>query len=333
MVQRAKKLWSWLRQAMQQKLVRRLLYAGIVLLSLAFIAYFINANWSQLRDQEWTINIVYLILAVILYPLGMFPTVAAWHWLLRAFSAVKPFFLNLRLYALSSLPRHIPGLVWYVTSRTLLYEEHGVRVSVVLAATAFETAMLALSGFITAILIIPLHPNLPEQFNIIRYLIPISVIILVLIFVWAPGSSTLLDKMLKRWQIAREGIQFKRSGLWASLAWMFTAWLGGGILLWISVSGITPIGLDLLPLMVGIWGVAGAVSLTIGLGLQGLGLREVTLGALLSTVISPIEAITAAIAFRLILTIGELLWVFLISIIIKDKPANINSESTSARVN
>jgi uncharacterized membrane protein YbhN (UPF0104 family) len=316
------KLWVFVQHAMRQKKFRRAFYVGIILLSLLFIALFIKTNWEELKEQEWQFNFFYVILAIILYPLGMLPTVAAWHWLLKAFNVFKAFWLNLRIYALSSLPKHIPGLIWYVTNRTLLYEEQGVPVGTILGSTAFETAMLALSGFITAALVIPLQANLPEQFGIIRYLIPLSAVILALLLVFAPSGSRLIYRIISSRLKGQTERTIKRSYLGISLGWMFIAWIGGGILLWMVVNGITPIGIDNVPLMVGIWGLAGAVSLTIGIGIQGLGLREVTLSVLLSLVISPIQAITAAIVFRLVLTIGELLWVLLISLIYRKNPSN-----------
>jgi hypothetical protein len=326
-VERLKILWHSLQNAMQNKQIRQVVYLGIVLISIAFIAYAIKTNWAQLKSQEWHINAIYAIMAIILYPLGMFPAAAAWHWLLRAFNTKKPFLLNLRVYALSSLPKHIPGLVWYVTSRTLLYEEYGVSANVVLGATATETAMLALSGFISALLIFSLQSDLPSQFSVLRYLSPLSLVALVLLFVWAPGGTRLLDKLVKRFRKDAQTLQLQRSTLFVCLGWMFIAWTGGGTLLWILIRAITPISLGLLPMMIGIWGAAGAVSLSIGIGIQGLGLREVTLAVLLSLIVSPITAIVVALAFRLVLTIGEFLWVFLISIFIRDKQTVQKSQS------
>jgi hypothetical protein len=187
----------------------------------------------------------------------------------------------------------------------MLYDEHGVPVSSILGSTAFETAMLALSGFITAALVIPLQANLPEQFEIIHYLIPLSAVILALLLIFAPSGSRLIYRLISRRLKGQTEITIKRSYLGISLGWMFIAWVGGGILLWMVINGVTSIGIDNVPLMIGIWGLAGAVSLTIGIGIQGLGLREVTLSVLLSMVITPIQAITAAIAFRLVLTIGN----------------------------
>jgi hypothetical protein len=185
-------------------------------------------------------------------------------------------------------------------------------------ATATETLMLAMSGFISAILIFSLRADLPQQLAVLRYLSPLSIVGLVMLFVWAPGGTRLMDKLFKRWRKDDQSIQLQRSALLVCLGWMFLAWVGGGVLLWLLINAISPIGLELLPMIIGIWGAAGAVSLSIGIGIQGLGLREVTLAALLSLIISPITAIIVALAFRLVLTIGEFLWVFLISIFIRD---------------
>jgi hypothetical protein len=319
MLNRLKQLWHSLRNVLQKKQIRQLIYLGIVLISIAFIAYAIKTNWAQLKSQEWHINAIYAVLAVLLYPLGMIPAAAAWHWLLRAFNKQKPFLLNLRLYAISSLPKHIPGLVWYITSRTLLYEENGINADIILMATATETLMLAMSGFISAILIFSLRADLPDQFAVLRYLAPLSIIGLVMLFVWAPGGTRLLDKLFKRWRKDDQSIVVQRSALLVGLGWMFLAWVGGGFLLWLLIRAISPISLELLPMMIGIWGAASAISLTIGIGIQGLGLRELTLAALLSLIITPIIVIIVAVAFRLVLIIGEFLWVFLITIFIRDK--------------
>lgn len=324
--ERLKQLWGSIRRASQNKRSRQLLYVLIVLVSVAFISYAIISNWAQLKNQQWHIEPIYAVLAVVLYPIGMIPTSVAWHWLLKAFSIDQPFSKNLRVYALSSLPKHIPGFVWYIYSRTLMYEELGVNPASIVGVTVIETVLLALTGFITAIMVFTLSSGIPEKLAALRFLSIASIIILLVVVIWAPGGTKLLDKIVKRIRPDALPIQIQRSKLVVSLLWMFVAWTGGGILLWILTRGMTQVHWDLLPKMVGIWGAAGAVSLSIGALIQGLGLREVTLGAMLTTIISPLTAIVVAIAFRLVLTTGEFLWVFLISIIIRGKSTSLSNK-------
>lgn len=96
--------------------------------------------------------------------------------------------------------------------------------------------------------------------------------------------------------------------------------MGGGLLLFLLVRGFIPVEWSTYPVMVGIWGMASAVGLTIGIGVSGMGLREVTLGALLSLVIPPLTAVVVAITFRLVLLVGEFMWVLLFAWITKSVP-------------
>jgi hypothetical protein len=310
--------WLRTKHNLQKKWVRQALYALTVLASLLFIGIAILSNWTELQNQKWQVQAGYAILAVVLHPIGMLPAAAVWHWLLRAFGAQTGFRINLRYYALSNLPKHIPGLVWFVSSRTLLYQEHGERAAVVLAATATETVLLALSGFSISLLYFAARIEALDQFPALRLVIPISIALIVLILVWTAGGSNWLEKLYRRWRKDDEAFRFDRPALWISLGWMFLAWCGGGCLLWLTVKALTPVSYQVLPAVVGIWAMAGAVSFTIGMLVNGMGLREVTLAAMLSTIISPLVAIAVAVVFRLILLVGELLWVSLIALITKN---------------
>jgi hypothetical protein len=112
----------------------------------------------------------------------------------------------------------------------------------------------------------------------------------------------------------------QRGGLISSLIWLLAAWSGGGLLLFLLVRGFSPLAWFYFPVMIGIWGMASSIGLTIGIGISGMGLREITLGALLSLVISPITAVVVAVAFRLVLTISEFIWVFMFAWLIKSVP-------------
>ena len=303
-----KTCWQSLKNILQQKVVQQILSVFIILFSGAFIAYAVISNWNEIRTQHWEIDFRYILLATFLYPAGMLPTAAAWHKLVQALGIRESFRTNLRIYSLSSLPRHIPGFVWFVTSRTLLYQERGIPTAVTIAATVAETGLLALTGFIIAISLLIFGLDSLSGFPAIRIVSPLAVFFLILLVASTPKLNKLLHTFLSRKNIEKIPQLDQRDLVW-SLAWMFVAWSGGGLLLFILGRAIVPVQWSLLPALIGMWGAAGAVSLSIGIGIQGLGIREVTLGALLSTVFPPLVAIILAVAFRLVLTIGEFLWV------------------------
>lgn len=311
--------WNWLLHKMRRKEVWRAFYTFIIVISLGFIAYAVYINWNELRAQEWDINYQYFFLSILLFPLGMLPTVAAWHKLLYTLGINKPFSKNLRIYALSSLPRHIPGLVWYVSSRTMLYQEEGVSTGLVLLASAMEVVLLAITGFFSSTLLLFHGSAVLEHFVALQFVIPAALLLGAGLIFTTPIFNKISPRLLKRWNI-EQSLSIRRGSLIACLAWMFLAWLGGGFLLYLLVRGFMPLSLTYYPIMVGTWGMASGIGLTIGIGISGMGLREVTLGALLSLMIPPLTAIVVAVTFRLALTVGELIWVFLFAWITKSVP-------------
>lgn len=309
--------WQYLVDRWQQRGMRRFLYVAVVLLSCLFIGVAIWRNWNELTQQQWKIDYRYVIAAIVLYPVGTLPAVAVWHTLLKALGVVKPFRTNLRLFVLSLLPRHIPGLVVYVTSRTMLYQDEDVPAPFTVAAMAAESGLLSLTGFILSGAFLWGNVELLTQYPWLRACFPLAVFGLLVIVALSPAVSRWIGSMLQRWQIRAEDVD-RRELVW-SLLWMFTAWSGGGFLLFLLAQAIAPMDWAMLPTMIGVWGIAGAVSLSIGVGIQGMGLREVTMGALLSTVMPPLAAVVLAVAFRLVITLGEFLWVILYVLALRRK--------------
>jgi hypothetical protein len=86
------------------------------------------------------------------------------------------------------------------------------------------------------------------------------------------------------------------------------AWIGGGWLLYLVSRAVTTVPFMELPHLIGIWGAAGAVSLVAGFLVQGMGLREVTLTMLLTQFMPLPVAALVSVLFRLLLTVGEVLW-------------------------
>ena len=309
-VEASKKAWARLAPLMQSKLARRLIYAVLLLAGAAFLAVSVYGNWNELRDQNWQVDWRFIALALLLYPAGMLPTVAAWHNLLHAMQQPFPFRTNLRLYSLSSLPRHIPGLVMFVASRSMLYGEVGVSSAISVAATALETVLLAATGFVASLLLLLSRSQALQNFQAIRYAGPVAALLLLLALAAIPFAHRSLQKRLEK-AGRRQIPPLDRNRLGIALAWMFAAWAGGGLILFSLANALQPVGWALLPAAIGTWGAAGAVSLTVGIGIQGLGIREVTVSALLSLFLPPLLAVVLAIAFRLVLTAGEVIWVLI----------------------
>ena len=150
----------------------------------------------------------------------------------------------------------------------------------------------------------------------------IALPILLLLIISIPLVNRLLPYFLQRRGVS-EIPQIHQGYLVITLLVMFIAWAGGGLILFVLSQAIYPLSWSFYPAMIGAWGAAGAVSLTIGIGIQGLGIREITLSAILSLIMPPVIAIILAVVFRLVLTAGEFLWVLLFIWLTKKPPVNI----------
>lgn len=288
---------------------RRLASLAILLLGGVFIAYVFYSNWGQLQAQRIELNYSYVALAFLMYPVGMLPTAAAWHALLRALGVPTGFRVNLRIYSLSTVPRNIPGFVWFIASRSLLYQEQDISAALVAAASVVETLFLALTGFIVAgLALLSFGGALPAYMGVIRFAPLVAAVLLVVLVAGASALNALFQRIHPHQQIGQVVAQLSKRGVIIALLWMFMAWSGGGLLLFILAQAIVPLDWALLPVVIGIWGAAGAVSLSVGIGIQGMGIREMTLTALLGMLMNPIVALVLAIAFRVLLTAGEFLW-------------------------
>ncbi|MBK5108841.1 MAG: flippase-like domain-containing protein [Anaerolineales bacterium] len=294
----------------------------ILLVSIGFIALALISNWNEFSSQEINFDYRYIILAVIIYPAGMLPTAFSWHTLLRTIGIMLPFRTNLRIFSLSALPRHIPGFVWYISSRTLLYKEENIGAGRIVTASAADIILLALTGFLSALMLLVSGIGISQEISTVRTGALIALPILLLLIISIPLVNRLLPYFLQRRGVS-EIPQIHQGYLVITLLVMFIAWAGGGLILFVLSQAIYPLSWSFYPAMIGAWGAAGAVSLTIGIGIQGLGIREITLSAILSLIMPPVIAIILAVVFRLVLTAGEFLWVLLFIWLTKKPPVKI----------
>jgi hypothetical protein len=319
-------IWDQLSSAYQDPKTRKYVFIGILLISLVFIAIALRSNWSQFAAQEIKFDYRFIFLAILIYPAGMLPTAFSWHTLLQSISVRLPFKTNLRIFSLSALPRHIPGFVWYISSRTLLYKEELVPASLIVTASAADILLLALTGFLSALLLLVSGIRFSQEISTVQTGAFVAIPILILLIISFPLVNRLLPYFLKRRGV-QEIPRLHQGSLVITLLAMLIAWAGGGLILFVLAQAIYPLSWSFYPAMIGAWGAAGAVSLTVGIGIQGLGIREVTLSAILSLFMPPVIAILLAVVFRLVLTAGEFLWVMLFIWLTKKPP--VKSEGST----
>jgi hypothetical protein len=86
------------------------------------------------------------------------------------------------------------------------------------------------------------------------------------------------------------------------------AWIGGGLVLYVLANAVMPVPPTYIPALIGAWAASGAVSLSAGLLVSGMGLREVTLTVLLGSLVPLPVAVAISVLFRVLLMLGEFVW-------------------------
>jgi hypothetical protein len=87
----------------------------------------------------------------------------------------------------------------------------------------------------------------------------------------------------------------------------FLIWMIGGVVLYLMTISFYPLNLSVLPNIIGAWCLSGSVAILMVFLPVGLGLRELTLGLLLSSILPPGISAVIAILSRIIFTIFEII--------------------------
>lgn len=298
--QRGTKEW-WLRVAVTGALLSA---------SLFFMGYVLYRGRETLAQTLAEVDGRLLAVAFMLYPLGLVPVSWAWHLLMSRAGGCSNWRTNVRLYCLSCLPKRIPSSVWYISSRVVLYRDLGIDSAVTLTTTALETVWLVLSGLSVYLLSLPFWKAVDQSAQMDAPLIAVAGLCLVLSLL-SPLWSPLLLRAV-RWLLSRVGVtvavQLEARDVLPLLGLSALAWIGGGIVLYVLANAVTPLPLAFLPALIGAWAASGAVSLSAGLLVSGMGLREVTLTMLLGSLVPLPVAVAISLLFRVLLMLGEFVW-------------------------
>ena len=299
------------RQLSRRRAFRLGMNLAILCLILGFLAYALYANWAEVRQYEWTLDYRYLLLAGGVYGLCFLSVMLGWHRVMASLGGMASLRVNARIYCYSSLPKRIPGVVWYIASRVHFYRQEQVSGSITMLATGLETGLLIVSGLLVYLgsLLFRVSTRSAENLSpLVAALLLAPLLVLLHPAVFNRAVGFLLRKLRRQVEVSLTGRQS------AGLVLLYVpAWILGGLDLYLLANAIYPVSFDHLPAVVGAWAASGAVSLLASFLIQGMGVTEITLAVLLSNFLPAPVAIVISIFFRILLTIGEVVWALLLA--------------------
>jgi len=290
------------------KLASRLLVGLIILASLAALAYGVIRNWQELVAYHWEITYWPLPIALLLYGIDLGLAVVVWGSIVRRMGGQSYWIQDLRIYCASNLARRLPTPLWFLLGRVYLYEELGVSKTISSLATLMEGVLILFSGLVTLLALLPFGGGLEFLQRYTWAIAGLAIVCLMLIL--RPKSLrravNWLARRLGRGQAVASDLDYPHMMLWIGL--YSIVWIIGGVIFYLLLKTVHPLPARYLPTVIGIWVSGGVISHVAVFLPGGLGLKELTMAALLSAVVPTPIAILVSVIARLWFSLNELIW-------------------------
>lgn len=282
----------------------RTLTLAFLLLSLAVVVMVIITNWKTITTYEWQIRPVWIGYGLIFLAIDLFLGALAWHLLVIRFTDHKSLRYNVKFWSYANLARRIPGTIWYISSRAVLYERRGIRKTTTIVLSGLEMALILVSGIVMFIIILPFWA-LPDH-------IMDGLMDLWFLFILLPPCLLLVHpRVLDRlWRKISPQTNIPELRWSDTIGWLFlylVIWGVGSLTLFSAVNLVYPLPIQQLSSIIGMWALASTISLAGALTFTSFGVREISLTLLLAQLIPAPIALIVAITVRIFWLAGE--WV------------------------
>lgn len=275
-----------------------------------FLVVLLIQGREELRDfDDWHAYLAVCGQGLLLYPLSLAAQAWTWSGIIARLGQGTRGWHDAEVYASTHLMRHLPGAVWYLAGRTVVYQERGVRAAVTLSASGLEVFLLiAVAAVLAGSLSLPGHGG--------WLLSLVALPLLVVIVGWgvtaltSGGTQRRAPAFIRR-RLANLPLaslpRIGDVGVWCT---MYTiAYVVGGAILLLLARGVAPGSGITLTDTSRIWALAGSASLLTSMIIPGgMGIRELTLTALLAPYMPALGALLIAVLLRLLFIAGDLLW-------------------------
>jgi hypothetical protein len=279
------------------------LRAAGLLVALAAWGWFLRGQLAELQRYPWRLAPPPFGLGVLLGAAYFGGLGLNWALLLRTMggrAADVPLAAGANVWLSTMLSRYIPGNVWHILGRLAMAGRLGVGPTQILASATVEQLLTLMGALAVFGLSLPLW----------RGAAPLWALLLV------PAGLAALHPRILGAALGWAALRLRRPGLawpyrYGQMLGLLLAFAGAnlvaGLALGAIVGGLTPVGPADLPFLVGAAGLAWAIGYLSLLTPSGLGVREAALAALLAQTYPLPVAVVGSLAYRLALSLGEIL--------------------------
>lgn len=279
---------------------RRLLLAVLTVAPMAVLGVVLWRNRETLFVVMRQAHYAYFVGTFLFYGLSILVVATGWHLILHLLLGGSHFFRDVQIYVYTLAARRIPGTLWYIAGRAILYERVGISKQLISVASGIEVVVSIVAGLVVG------------SGALIGWLdqTPLYWIgmLLTLILGLVALHPFFLTRLLRRFgqPLPVGEIRIARIGGW--LIAYAGMWVTGGLMAYTILAALYPVPLREIPLVISLWSMAGVISFLTFLLPNTLGLSEISLSLLFSRIVPLEVAITTALLVRVLTTIFDIGW-------------------------
>ena len=280
--------------------LRAALLAGAVGLA----GYGLVSQWPQVHAALGRLDGRDVAGAAVSAIAGLGCMMLAWRALLADLGSPLPLSAAIRVMFVGQLGKYVPGAVWAVAAQVELARDYGVPRRRSATASLVSMAVTLVVGLVAAGVTLPLvSGHAVRQYWWVLAITPLAAACL-----YPPVIKFGLDRVLRVLGRAPLEGSVGRGGMARALGWTTLGWLCYGAHAWFLISVFAGKGGGAYALSLGAYALAWAVGFLIIFFPGGIGPREVALIAVLAPVMPSASALVVALASRVVLTVGDLVW-------------------------
>jgi uncharacterized membrane protein YbhN (UPF0104 family) len=290
----------------------RALRAGFVAVAVVLCGLAVADQWTAVRGSLDRLGPAALGLAFLAVLVGHAGSMLVWRSLLADLGSPLPVPAAARIFFVSQLGKYLPGSVWPAVAQMEMGRVHGVPRR--RSATGFLLTLLVVlvAGLLVAAAALPFFAYAETR----RFAFAFAAAPLLLVGLHPRVLNPALDRLLRL--ARRPPLEHPLSGraVFRAGGWAVAAWAVYGVHLWLLVRALEPAGAGLdaglgagrtLLLATGGLALAWCAGFLVVFVPAGAGVREAALVAALAPALDPGPALVAALASRLLMTVGDLL--------------------------
>lgn len=271
-------------------------------------------NFDSIKPYFQNIHYTFVIPVFFLYLISILFACFGWSSIIYSLDKTVNYWVHIQIFLVTLAARRLPGTLWYVGGRMIVYEKIGIKKTAVVIASTIEMILMISTGSIIGLILLLL-----TSFELAYiYLAIIVVLVIVGVILLHPSVLTIMIKYTRLNPL--EKFSFKQICSW--FIYYLIMWGTSGLMLFYLIEMFKNIEWQNLFFIIGAWSLSGAVGLLTIFLPSSFGVTEITIATFLAPLLSLPLSGTIAIATRLFTIVSEVILAIIFYPFIHKLPVN-----------